>query len=41
MATPLSAPNIAAAPRAIPPSLMNVCFVLFVINVTFFPIAFF
>jgi arabinofuranan 3-O-arabinosyltransferase len=41
MATPLSAPNIAAAPSAIPPSLMNVCFVLFVINVTFFPIAFF
>jgi arabinofuranan 3-O-arabinosyltransferase len=41
MATPLSAPVIAAAPRAIPAPLMNVCFVLFVINVTFFPIAFF
>jgi arabinofuranan 3-O-arabinosyltransferase len=41
MATPLSAPIIAAAPRAIPSPLMNACFVLFVINVTFFPIAFF
>jgi arabinofuranan 3-O-arabinosyltransferase len=40
MATPLSAPII-AAPRAIPTSLLNVCFVLFVINATFFPIAFF
>jgi arabinofuranan 3-O-arabinosyltransferase len=41
MATPLSAPTIAPAHRAIPASLLNVCFVLFVINVTFFPIAFF
>jgi arabinofuranan 3-O-arabinosyltransferase len=41
MATPLSAPVIAAAPRAIPAPLMNVCFVLFVVNATFFPIAFF
>jgi arabinofuranan 3-O-arabinosyltransferase len=41
MATPLSAPNMAPAPSAIPPSLTNACFVLFVINVTFFPIAFF
>jgi arabinofuranan 3-O-arabinosyltransferase len=40
MAMPLSAPII-AAPRAIPTPLLNVCFVLFVINATFFPIAFF
>ena len=41
MATPLPAPIIASAPPAIPASLINVCFVLAVINLTFFPIAFF
>jgi arabinofuranan 3-O-arabinosyltransferase len=41
MATPLSAPMIAPVHHPIPASLLNVCFVLFIINVTFFPIAFF
>jgi arabinofuranan 3-O-arabinosyltransferase len=41
MATPLSAPIIAPAPRAIPTSLVNVCFVLCVINLAFFPVALF
>jgi arabinofuranan 3-O-arabinosyltransferase len=41
MATPVSAPTIAAEQSEIPSSLLNVCFVLFVINVSFFPSAFF
>jgi arabinofuranan 3-O-arabinosyltransferase len=41
MATPVSAPTIAAEHSEIPSSLLNVCFVLFVINVSFFPSAFF
>jgi arabinofuranan 3-O-arabinosyltransferase len=40
MATPLSVPTVAPAHHAIPASLLNVCFVLFVIMVTFFPVAF-
>lgn len=40
MATPSSAPTIAPEHRAIPVSLLNVCFVLFVINASFFPAAF-
>src|SRR5579862_8263113 len=34
-------PKITAAPVTIPPALFNVCFVLFIINLTFFPTAFF
>ena len=41
MATPLSAATIAPEHSAIPPSLFNVCFVLFVINASFFPTAYF
>jgi arabinofuranan 3-O-arabinosyltransferase len=41
MATPLSVPTIASEQRAIPPWLLNVCFVLFVINAAFFPTAYF
>jgi hypothetical protein len=41
MATPLSIPTIASPQRAIPPSLFNACFVLAVINVVFFPTAWF
>jgi len=41
MATSLPAPTIAPVHSAIPASLMNVCFVLFVINVSFFPAAYF
>jgi arabinofuranan 3-O-arabinosyltransferase len=40
MATSLSAPRI-TAPQAIPASLLNACFVLFIINAAFFPSAFF
>jgi arabinofuranan 3-O-arabinosyltransferase len=40
MATPLSAPAI-TKPDAIPASLLNACFVLFVINAVFFPTAYF
>jgi arabinofuranan 3-O-arabinosyltransferase len=40
MATPLSAPAI-TKPGAIPASLLNACFVLFVINAAFFPAAYF
>jgi arabinofuranan 3-O-arabinosyltransferase len=39
MADSLSVPKIAAQPNAIPPAFFNVCFVLFVINATFFPTA--
>jgi arabinofuranan 3-O-arabinosyltransferase len=41
MATPLSAPTITSAPAPIPPALFNTCFVLFVINASFFPAAYF
>jgi hypothetical protein len=41
MATPQSAPTIAPAPSAIPAGLLNVCFVLAVINIVYFPIAYF
>jgi arabinofuranan 3-O-arabinosyltransferase len=41
MAAPVSAPSISPEHRAIPTSLFNVCFVLFVINVSFFPAAYF
>src|SRR5882757_2257603 len=40
MASPVSAPTL-PEPNAIPSSLLNVCFVLFVINASFFPTAFF
>src|SRR3979411_1065356 len=40
MIRPVSAPTI-TEPGAIPASLLNVCFVLFVINASFFPTAFF
>ena len=41
MAAPVSAPSISPEHSAIPTSLFNVCFVLFVINVSFFPAAYF
>jgi hypothetical protein len=41
MAAPVSAPPISPEHSAIPTSLFNVCFVLFVINVSFFPTAYF
>jgi arabinofuranan 3-O-arabinosyltransferase len=41
MATPVFAPIAHPQPRAIPASLLNACFVLAVINVSFFPTAFF
>jgi arabinofuranan 3-O-arabinosyltransferase len=41
MADGLSVPKIAAAPNAIPPSFFNVCFVLFVINASLIPSAYF
>ena len=41
MAAPVSAPSISPEQSAIPASLFNVCFVLFVINVSFFPAAYF
>jgi arabinofuranan 3-O-arabinosyltransferase len=40
MASPVSAPTI-TEPGAIPVSLLNLCFALFVINAVFFPTAFF
>jgi hypothetical protein len=41
MVAPVSAPSISPEHSAIPTSLFNVCFVLFVINVSFFPAAYF
>jgi hypothetical protein len=41
MADSLTVPKIAAQPNAIPPAFFNVCFVLFVINATLFPAAYF
>jgi arabinofuranan 3-O-arabinosyltransferase len=40
MAAPVSAPSVSPDRSAIPVSLFNVCFVLFVINVSFFPAAY-
>ena len=36
-----SAPTSTPAPSAIPPALFNVCFVLGVINLAYFPTAYF
>src|ERR1700674_4520891 len=41
MATSITAPTVAGEHSAIPAALLNVCFVLFVINASFFPTAFF
>jgi arabinofuranan 3-O-arabinosyltransferase len=41
MATPTSAPSIPSEDRAVPAALLNVCFVLCVINVSYFPAAWF
>ena len=41
MATSVAAPTTTPEPSAVPAALMNVCFVLFVINAAFFPTAFF
>src|SRR5215470_2726815 len=41
MANGLSVPKLAAQPHAIPPAFFNACFVLFVINASFFPAAYF
>jgi arabinofuranan 3-O-arabinosyltransferase len=41
MAIADSAPKVDAAPNAVPSALLNVCFVLFCINVTLFPAAYF
>lgn len=40
MATPVSFPTISGEHRAIPPALLNVCFALAVINISFFPTAY-
>jgi arabinofuranan 3-O-arabinosyltransferase len=41
MATSVSAPTIASQYSVIPPALVNVCFVLCVINLVYFPVAYF
>src|SRR5882757_7697002 len=41
MARSVSAPEFAGQPIAVPPALFNVCFVLFCINVSLFPAAYF
>jgi arabinofuranan 3-O-arabinosyltransferase len=41
MATPSTAPMLVPQPSATPAVLLNVCFVLFVINASFFPAAYF
>jgi glycosyl transferase family 87 len=41
MAASLSAPTMVPEKSAIPPALFNTCFVLFVINASFFPAAYF
>jgi arabinofuranan 3-O-arabinosyltransferase len=41
MATPVSAPTTSGEHRAIPAALLNACFALAVINISFFPTAFF
>ena len=40
MATPVSAPTLSSEDSAIPPALLNVCFALAVINISFFPTAY-
>lgn len=40
MATPVSVPTTPGEHRAIPPALLNVCFALAVINLSFFPTAY-
>ena len=41
MAMSASVPTLPAAPSAIPPALLNVCFVLCCINISYFPAAYF
>jgi arabinofuranan 3-O-arabinosyltransferase len=41
MATPISAPSIPSQHSAIPAALINVCFALAVINISYFPAAYF
>lgn len=41
MATPISASAFPSRPIAIPPALINACFVLAVINISYFPAAYF
>lgn len=41
MATPVFAPTVPALHSAIPPALLNVCFVLCCINISYFPAAYF
>ena len=41
MATPISAPTIPSEYSAVPAALLNVCFVLCVINISYFPAAWF
>jgi arabinofuranan 3-O-arabinosyltransferase len=41
MATPVTVPTIASSRNAIPGSLFNACFVLLVINLSYFPVAYF
>ena len=41
MATPVSATTLPAEPGAIPAALLNVCFVLCVVNISYFPTAWF
>ncbi len=40
MATPVSVPTVSSEHSAIPPALLNVCFALAVINLSFFPTAY-
>src|SRR5258708_23889034 len=40
MAAPMTAPTMVPQPGAIPPALLNACFVLFVIHVSLFPAAY-
>jgi Glycosyltransferase family 87 len=40
MASSLSAPTMAPASNAVPPALFNACFVLLVVNLVFFPAAY-
>ena len=40
MAASLPAPTIAPEPRAVPAAVLNVCFVLLVINLVYFPTAY-
>jgi hypothetical protein len=40
MAASIPAPTIAPEPRTVPAVVLNVCFVLLVINLVFFPVAY-